>query len=122
MAVGVVARDPLAKPQDDRHAELVAQDRFDLAATEPGVPDLHGGIEQTLLGGEQSPAPVHIDAAAFEHHVARTGPRAEQPEPEPRGDALGNPVVLFPVGVLSPRVEAEPRDRHLRPGARPPHE
>ena len=45
MAVGIVARDSLAEPQDVRHAELVAQDRFDLAAPEAGVPDLHGGIE-----------------------------------------------------------------------------
>src|SRR2546422_4294328 len=45
MAVGIVARDSLAEPQDVRHAKLVAQDRFDLAAPEPGVPDLHGGIE-----------------------------------------------------------------------------
>ena len=45
MAVGIVARDSLGEPQDVRHAELVAQDRFDLAAPEAGVPDLHGGIE-----------------------------------------------------------------------------
>src|SRR2546426_10639327 len=40
MAVGIVARDSLGEPQDVRHAEPVAQDRFDLAAPEAGVPDL----------------------------------------------------------------------------------
>src|SRR5207245_5100375 len=45
MAVGIVARDSLAEPQDVRHAALVAQDRFDLAAPQAGGPDLHGGLE-----------------------------------------------------------------------------
>src|SRR3989449_11408254 len=62
MAVGIVARDSLAEPQDVRHAELVAQDRFDLAAPEAGVPDLHGGIESTLLRREERAPPVHVES------------------------------------------------------------
>src|SRR2546426_1219103 len=45
MAVGIVARDSLAEPQDVRHAKLVAQYRFDIAEPEPGDPYMHGGIE-----------------------------------------------------------------------------
>src|SRR5207245_4861029 len=49
MAVGIVARDSLGEPQDVRHAEPVAQDRFDLAAPEAGVPARHGASEPPLL-------------------------------------------------------------------------
>src|ERR1700704_6240523 len=115
MAVRIVARDPSPEPQDVRRAELVAQDRFDLRPSESGVPALDGGIEQTLLGREKGAATVHVDAAALEHHVARAGTRAEQAALEPCGNALGNAVVLLPIGILGPRIEAEPRDRDLRP-------
>src|SRR5882672_10394915 len=122
VAVRVVTRDSLTEPQDVRHLELVAQHGFDLAEPEPRVPDLNGGIEQTLLRCEEGAPPVHVDAAALEHHLSRTGPGAEQTQLEPRGHPLGNPVVLLPVGILGPGVEAEPRDRHLAPRGRAPDE
>src|SRR2546421_7949414 len=45
-AVGVVARDPSPQPQDIGYPQLVAQHRFQLAATEPRVSDLHRGIDR----------------------------------------------------------------------------
>src|SRR5947208_3867009 len=116
MAVGVVARDSLAEPQDVRHAELVAQDRFDLAPPEPRVSDLHRRIEQTLLGREERAPTIHIDAAALEHDVALAGAGAEQAHLALRGRALRNARILLPVAVLGPGVELEPYDREL--GAR----
>src|SRR3989442_1226650 len=122
MAVGVVARDPGPEPQDVGHAQLLAQHRFQLAATEPRVSDLHRGIEEALLGGEQSAATVHIDAAAFEHDVARAGARTKQAHLELRGRTLRNAGILLPVAVLGPGVELEPYDRDLGPRRGSAHE
>src|SRR5207244_12348403 len=80
-------------------------------------PELNRGIEQALIRGEERAAAVDVDAPALEHHAC-----GHQRQLEPRSHTFRDAVVLFPVGILGPRVEAEPRDRHVGPRARPAHE
>src|SRR5262249_51694350 len=76
--------------------------------------------EEALLGGEDGPEPVPIDAAALEHH-ARAPAAARDRWLEARiaesaGGAGRHRVVEPPLLVLGPRVEAEAG--HARPRAR----
>src|SRR5437879_7392538 len=105
--VRVVARDPGPEPQDVRGAELVTQDRLDLPTPEPRVSDLHRGIEQALLGGEQSAATVHIDAAAFEHDVGSAGARTKQSHVELRGRGRRTAGMHLKVAVTVRRAAVE---------------
>ena len=120
--VGVVSRDALAEPQHIRHAQLVAERTLELGARQVRVPHLNRGVEQAFLGGQQRAATVHVDAPALEHHVAPARPSSKQPYPELLRCPLGDPVVLLPVGILRPGVEAESRDGELGPRGGAHHE
>ena len=65
MAVGVVAFDAVAEPQDLVHSERSAQHGFDLGSAQVGVAIR---VQQTLLGREHHAGAVHVDRAAFENH------------------------------------------------------
>src|ERR1041384_6609128 len=59
-------------------------------------------MEQALLGGEQGPRAVHLDASPFQDHAGR-----HHREPVLRGDAGGDRVVQIERrGLAAPRVEA----------------
>ena len=113
MAVGVVAGDAAAEPDDMRDAEGVAEHALEALAPEPGIADLDRGIEVALLGGEQRAPPVDVDAAALQHHRLAVHARGAQGHAERPRRPLGDAVVLLPVRVLGPGVEPEARDRDL---------
>ena len=114
MTVGIVPRDPLAEPQHMRHAELLAEDRFEVGAPEAGIPDLDLRIEQAFFRGQERSVSVEVDAPALEHHVSGAASGWKHPQLESRCHPGGNPIVLLPVGILGPRVEAKPRNRDFR--------
>src|SRR6266550_269113 len=68
--MGVVAGDPVPEPQRVRDTERLAKYVFDLVARQARIARLHDWIEQTLLGRQQRPAPVDVDAATLEHDPA----------------------------------------------------
>ena len=114
VAVGVVARDAAAEPEDVRRAEVIAQHALEVGPREPGIPDLGLRIQQTFFSRQQGADAVHVDAAPFEDH-GTCGLDARQPEL--LRDQIRDAVVLLPVAILGPAVEVEACDRRLR--ARP---
>ena len=97
------------------------EDLLVVGALEAGVADLHEGVEQALLGGEDRALAVDVDGPALEHDRPPLVDRAPQLQVEGLRRALGDLVVLPVVRVLGPAVEAEARDRHLGLGVLAPH-
>src|SRR5256886_4812264 len=95
--------------------------RSSSARDRPGFRTCTAGSSR-LLGGQERATTVHVDAPAFQHHVAVAEPSPPQPHSEPFRSQLRHLVVAFPVGILRPGVEAEPRDGELGLGGGPDHE
>jgi hypothetical protein len=81
--VRVVPGDARAQPDHLRRAEGIPHDALESLASHPGIADLHDGIEVALLGGEQGPAAVHVDAAALENDGLPFVFHGAQGNPEP---------------------------------------
>ena len=69
VAVGVVAGDAAAEPEDLVDAQIVVKDPLQLLAAHAGVALLHFA-QQALLGGEQHSLAIGIDRPAFENKRA----------------------------------------------------
>ena len=102
VAVGVVADNPLAHPQHLLDAEVVAQILLDVAAEEPRIAVL---VQEALLAGEQQARAVHVDGAAFKHHVVFKAVQLQRARDARRdfvveivGRILAAPGVVHPVG------------------------
>src|SRR3546814_14533128 len=99
MAVGMVAEQPLAEPQQPLDAERLVQPHGDIPA---GQRRVSVRVEQAFLGGDSESGAVDIDAAALEHPILlvdrKAARRAERCADfqNPRHDEL-----------LAPPVEAE---------------
>ena len=104
MAVGVVASDAVAEPEDLRGAEIVAEDLRVIVAGEAGIAFLRGA-EQAFFGGEQRAAPVDVDAAAFEHDAAAFVHGLPDTMLEFLVYVGGGDRVLFVIAVFGPSVE-----------------
>jgi len=70
VAVGIVAGDAVAEPEDMTYAEVVAQHALDLRAVQMGIAV---GIQQARFRGQQGAAAVDFDRAAFEHDAHEVG-------------------------------------------------
>ena len=108
-----------------RHAKVIAEDALEILPAKPGVPRLRGLVKQALFGGHERPAAVYVDAAAFEAHVASplgAGAGAKEAQLERLRHTLGYGVVLTPVRILGPGVEAESSDNQFGGRPRAPHE
>ncbi len=114
VAVGVVAGDAPPQPEHIRHAQIDAQSSLDFLAAEARVADLRGLVEQALFRGYQGPSAVHVDAATFQHEALTFHRRAKQAAAKRAGGTLGDRIILLPVGVTRPAVEAEAHNRHFR--------
>jgi hypothetical protein len=68
VAVGIVAGDTVAEPENVGGTEIIAQDIFDFGAGHPGIARLDRA-EEALFGGEQGAAAIHVNAAAFEDYA-----------------------------------------------------
>ena len=69
VAVGVVAGDSAAKPDDLLDAEIVVEGALKLLAADAGVPLLHFA-EQAFFSCQQDPLAVGVDGTAFEDEPA----------------------------------------------------
>ena len=69
VTVGVIARRAFAQPQDVFYAEIFLERFVVLRLRHAGIPDLDFGMQITFLGGEQRPATVDLDAAAFDDKI-----------------------------------------------------
>ena len=106
VAVGVVADNAFAEPEDLFHTKVIAQVVFDFLLGEVRVAIL---IEQARLGGEQRAFAVYFDGAALEDHG-----RGEKAHSEKLGDMLGYIVVEIARWIFAaPRVVAPIDDRHF---------
>ena len=76
MAVSVVASNSRAQPNHVLDSKVVGEDFFVIGARHGRI-SLLDLAEQTLLRGEQSALPVHIDGAAFEDDPVLAEDRAE---------------------------------------------
>ena len=74
MAVGVVAGDTVAEPEDVGGAEVIAEDGFNLIARHSGIARLDRA-EKAFFGGEQGAAAIYVNAAAFQDDAAWGGLR-----------------------------------------------
>src|SRR5579863_6894270 len=109
MAVGVVAGDATAEPDDLIDAEVVVERALELLAAHAGIA-LLDVAEQAFFRGEQSAGAVDVDGAAFEHRqmmgaVVELDGRLPGAHPEGFGGAGGNLIVEMPVVVFGPGVE-----------------
>src|SRR5207244_5311180 len=86
---------------------VLAARRRELDEGHAGIAGLHGA-EQALLGGHQESRAVDVDAAAFEHQV-----RTPTAHLEVLGYGIRHGVVVLPVVVLGPSVEAPIGDGYL---------
>ena len=66
MAIGIVAGDAAAEPENFAHAEKIPEALFDCVATQSRIPIW---IEQTRFGREQRGGTIHLDRAAFQDHA-----------------------------------------------------
>ena len=118
MPVRVVAGAALAEPDRPARAEPLAKRLLVALARQPGIAHLHVA-QQPLLGDQQQPAAVGLDAAAFEHD-RRAVCRDASARRAAAGamSAIARPTCASsaPVGVLRPGVErpVEQRDRARR--------
>ena len=116
VTVRVVPCDSSAEPYNVFHAEVSSQRRFGLRTIEPRISDLAFLIEKALFGGEQRTGTIHIDASAFENHIALAEMGAEDLHFQQAGGLCWNCVILFPVWIASPSVETEPGDGNFAAG------
>ena len=119
VAVGVVAVDAPAQPDDVADAEVVGEDPLHRLAVEPGVAGLDLA-EQALLGRQQRAAAVDVDAppsSTTRTGLPRRAPRAAPSGAGPAAGAIrrGMSVVVAVVVVLGPGVEL-PVDQARRAG------
>ena len=115
--VGVVAGDAVAEPQHLAHAQVLAEHALQLLARDAGVARLDRA-QQALLGGQQRPAAVDVDAAPLEDDPARARVRrpasaARRRRRSRRASQLADGVVALVVGVLRPAVELPVGQRDL---------
>ena len=87
MAVGVVAFDAIAEPEDGFHAEGGAEFFFDRVAAEGWIAV---GVEEAAFGGEERAFAVGVDRSALEDEVLEV----EMPDAESGGDGGGDGVVF----------------------------
>ena len=80
VAVGVVAVDPAAQPDDVADAQVVGEDLFDGRAVEAGVASLDLA-EQAFLGRQQRAAAVDVDRAPLHHDPDRAPPLLDPRHP-----------------------------------------
>ena len=113
MAVGVVAGDPVAQPDDVGRAQGVGKDAVVFLAAHAGVAALGFLVEEALLRGQQSSAAVHVDAATFQHDGLTLVRDRKEPHLALLGDSLCDEVVLVPVAILRPGGELELGDGDL---------
>ena len=107
MAVGVVALDAFPQPNDVRDPEVLSEDCFVIAFVEAGIARLDTMIQQTLFRGDNGPAPVSVDGAAFQNNRPAFIEDLSQGEAETVGYGCRDALVLPVVAVLGPPVEAE---------------
>ncbi len=113
MAVGIVAGDPVAQPDDVGRAQGIAKDAVVFFAAHARVAALGLLVEQAFLGSQQGATTVHVDTAAFQHNRLARARDREEPHPAPLGDSLRDAVVLLPVRVFGPGGELELDDGNL---------
>jgi hypothetical protein len=119
--VGVIAHDAPAQPNHLLNAKVVVKKLLKVSLRESRIALLHFA-QQALFRGEHQAAAIHVNAAAFQDHMVRLAAalgcpltrgfslarnqRREMLQLERAGDAVRDLVVIFPVGVLGPGVEA----------------
>src|SRR5208283_255377 len=68
VAVGIVAGNAAAQPNDLIDAEIIGESALQLRAAQAGVALLHFA-QKAFFGGEQSTFAVHVDRSALQHAV-----------------------------------------------------
>ena len=109
VAVGVVALDAVAEPDDLLHSEPASRRRASISSRERS--GLRFGLRRQLSVVMSAPSPVHVDRAALEHEV----PAIEYLEAKASAD-LGRHVVVVVAGRVfpSPGIVAEVDDSEAR--------
>ena len=101
--MGVIAGDPPAEPEHVPGTQRALQHALDIPAPDARVSDLHLRVQETLLGREQGPSAVHIDASAFEHEVGGNEVPAGG-----FGDAPGDLAVPIESGYFAHALNRKP--------------
>src|SRR3546814_18942653 len=99
MAVGMVAEQPLAEPQQPLDAERLVQPHGDILA---GQRRVSVRVEQAFLGGDSESGAVDIDAAALEHPILLVDRQAAR-----RAERRADFQIARHDELFAPPVEAE---------------
>jgi len=99
-----------SQPEHVFHAQILPELLVVLGLRQPRIADLNFRVQITFLRGQQRPAPVNFDAAAFQDKILSVALRVEQALlQQPRG-GFGNFGVAPPVLVFRPRIEVKMND------------
>src|SRR6185312_5028438 len=105
----VVALDAASQPDYFFYAKIIRKILLDIALRESGIALLHLA-KKTLFGGQHETLAIHVNAAALKYDLVRLAVavdgRSKLLQLELLGDALRKLVVMLPVGILGPCVEA----------------
>src|ERR1700683_4531478 len=116
VTVRIVSCDSFPEPYNVFHAEVSSQRRFGLRTIEPRISALAFLIEKALFGGKQRAGTIHVEASAFENHITLAEMGAEDLHFQPARGLCWNCIILLPVRIARPGVEAEPSDGNFRAG------
>ena len=106
VAVGVITGDATAEPDSVLSAQIVGENFFVIFARHAGVALLHFA-EETFFGGEDGAASVDVDGSAFEDDASVVRDGADFFNAGDVRHQAADFVVVTPVEVFRPGVEAE---------------
>src|ERR1019366_6607394 len=115
--MGVVAGDAAVQPDHFLHPQIVGENLFHLLTRNSRIALLHVA-QQALLGGDERPASIDVDASALQYHRTWMPVHFEFRLPrwraQPIGDFAWEHRVKLPIVVLGPGVETPCGGRHSR--------
>ena len=112
MAIGVIADNTVAQPQDVAHAEVCPEKLFDFPASQLRIAV---GIEQAGLGGQQSSPSVHIDGATLQHDTGLEHGKAQLFGDPGRYDVVQIVRRILPTPGVEPPIDDGLRMLRIRP-------
>ena len=112
VAIGIVADNTVAQPQDVAHAEVGPEILFDFRASQLRIAV---GIEQAGLGGQQSSPSVHVDRAALQHDAGLEYGKAQLFGDPGRYDVIQVVRRILPTPGVEPPVDDGLRMLRIRP-------
>src|SRR5262249_27981771 len=114
VTMGVVTFYPSVEPQNVCDSQVVADNGFEIFAREARVSNLYILIEQAFFCGYERAPAVDIDSTTFKHNITIAEPSAKDLQTERARGLFRHRIIILPIFVFCPRVEAKTDYRGLR--------